>query len=210
VSAIEGDEKKLRDLLWRMREEAAEAWRNVGPGRPRRARRNQALFREVEDVLGPDAWDSLDPATHVVWDETAICRWTQHGPARWPETQKAVPIASLIVQLPCAEDESFVEFVARPDADWNGVTCDACRVRLPTLLREMSAILDDVQEGVMEGYRSDPGTIRAHASYLRHVEPRLTTEQRQRYADQAQRINAKNARRAARRARSAQARRVAP
>ncbi|HSX22420.1 MAG TPA: hypothetical protein VLE97_06545 [Gaiellaceae bacterium] len=197
----------LRDLLRRMREEACEAWRNVDLQSALEcgAKRDSDLLREAEELIGPTAWDALDPAVHIEWGDRAICHWTLHPPARWPTTQSSVKIAEVITQLPCADDETLVEFVTRPDADWNGVTCDACRVRLPTLLRELTGILDDLQEGILEGHRTHPETLRAKESYAKYVEPNLTTEQRVRYAEQAQRINAKNARRAARRSREQRA-----
>jgi hypothetical protein len=197
------ENKKLRDLLWRMREEADEAHRNCDPKKSIKYHfmRDLKLFREVEELLGPTTWDALDSTTHIEWGDQAICHWTFHPPAQWPPTQKAVKITKLIVQLPCAEDETLVEFVARPDADWSGVTCDACRIRLPAILREVSGILDDLHEGILEGARVDPETIRAGAEYKRLIEPTLTAEQRQRYAEQAQHIGEKNARRAARRLR---------
>lgn len=194
---------KLRELLWRMREEAEEAHRNVDPKRAVKHHylRDLKLLHEVEDLLGPTAWDALESATHIAWDDKAICHWTFHPPAQWPPTQKAVKMSDLIVRLPCAEDETFVEYVARPDADWNGVTCDACRVKLPTLLRELSLVLDDLHEGIMEGLRADPSTSRAQELYKRDIEPKLTAGQRQRYADHAQKHAATIARRAARRSR---------
>jgi hypothetical protein len=194
----------LRALLRRMREEADEAWRNADPRSAMRsgARRDKELLAEVEALIGPTAWGALEPAIHIEWGDQAICHWTLHPRARWPSSQTAVKIAELIARLPCAEDETFVEFVARPDPRWNGVTCDACRVRLPTLLRELSVILDDLQEGILEGHRAHPHTKLAHESYLRHVEPNLTAEQRMRYAAQAEAIDEKLARRAARRSRA--------
>lgn len=139
------DEARLRELLWRLREEADEAWRNVDH---HHAKRDLKLLGEIEELLGPTAWDALEPTTHIAWGNQAICHWTRHPPARWPPTQRSVKITELIVQLP-SEDETCIEFVSQPDADWSGVTCDACRVRLPTLLRELSSVLDDVQEGIM-------------------------------------------------------------
>jgi hypothetical protein len=194
------ESKKLRELLWRMQEEADEAWRNVDPKSG--AERDLALRAEVEDLLGPSAWDALGPTTHIVWDERAICHWTPHVLVRWPPTQTAVKISDLIVRLRCEEDETFVEFVTRPDVDWGGVTCDTCRIRLPTLLRELSLVLDDLHEGIMEGHRAHPETIRARESYAREVGPELTAEQRQRHAVQAEENNARDARRAARRQRT--------
>lgn len=193
---------KLRELLWRMREEADEAWRNVDPHSvlQSRARRDLQLLADVEELLGPTAWDALTPTTHIVWGDQAICHWTLHAPSRWPPTQRAVKITELIVELPDPDDDTHVEFVARPQADWSGVDCDGCRIRLPTLLREMSVFLDDVQEGIMEGFRAHPETIRAQEIYAREIEPKLTTEQRQRYAEQVQEIAARQARRRARRA----------
>lgn len=48
---------KLRELLWRVREEADEAWRNVDPKRAVRhhAKRDLKLLAEGEDLLGPNA-----------------------------------------------------------------------------------------------------------------------------------------------------------
>jgi hypothetical protein len=200
----ENDEnRKLRELLSRMREEADEARRNVDPKSVLRygAKRDRQLLDEVEALLGPRAWDALDSATHIEWGDQAICHWTLYPPTRWPSSQKAVKIADLIARLPCEDDETFVEFVARPDPSWNGVTCDDCRVRLPTLLRQLSVILDDLQEGIIEGHRTHPQTKLAYESYLRHVEPKLMAEQRARYAEQTKAIESKDARRAARRAR---------
>jgi len=186
-----------------MREEAAEAWRNVDPKKAIQhgAKRDLALLHEVEALLGPDAWDTLAPATHISWGAQAICHWTRYSPAHWPPTQKAVKIADLIVRLPCAEDETLIEFVAHPDPNWNGVSCDACRVRLPTLLRELSVILDDMHEGIIEGHRALLDTRQAHDLYLQEIESKLTAEQRERNAVQAKAIAAKNARRAVRRSR---------
>jgi hypothetical protein len=47
--------KKLRDLLRRMREEADEAWRNGDPlhAARHRAKRDPALRDEVAELLGP-------------------------------------------------------------------------------------------------------------------------------------------------------------
>jgi hypothetical protein len=190
-----------------MREEADEAWRNVDPKRAVRhhAKRDLKLLAEVEDLLGPNAWNALGPAKHIAWNDQAICHWTFHAPAHWPPTQTAVKIADLIARLPCADDETYVEFIARPDVDWNGVTCDACRIRLPTLLRELGSTLDDLQEGIMEGFRTHPDTLRAQELYERDVEPTLTAAQRQRRDAQAQQVRDRNARRSARRARLAKA-----
>jgi len=192
---------KLRGLLRRMREEADEAWRNIDPHRAARhhAVRDDKLRDEIETLIGPTGWNALEPATHIAWGDQAICHWTMHAPAQWPPTQTCVKITELITRLP-SEDATYVEFLARPAVDWNGVTCDACRVRLPTLLREMSRNLDDVQEGIMEGYRTHPETIRAQELYARDIEPTLTAEQRQRYEEQEQQIRERNERRAARRA----------
>lgn len=198
------ENKKLRELLHRMREDAEEAWRNVDPQRAVRhhAKRNLKLRDEIENLIGPTTWDALGPMKHIVWGDQAICHWTFHAPAHWPPTQTCVKITALITQLP-SEDETYVEFVARPDAGWNGVTCDACRVRLPTLLREMSGALDDLHEGIMEGSRTHPETLRAQELYKRDIEPKLTAEQRQRNTDQVRRNEERNARRAARRGRLA-------
>jgi hypothetical protein len=57
-----------------------------------------------------------------------------------------------------------------------------------------------VQEGIMEGARTHPETIGVKELYARDVEPALTPEQRQRYAEQAQRINERDTRHATRRA----------
>lgn len=146
---MSNDDARLRELLWRMREEAEETWRNVDP---HQAKRDLKLFSEIEELLGPTAWDSLEPTTHIAWGDQAICHWTRHPPPRWPPTQTSVKIAELIIQLP-SMDGTYIEFVARPHADWSGVTCDACRIRLPTLLRELSRALDDMQEGIIEGVR---------------------------------------------------------
>ncbi len=190
----------LRELLYQMREEAAEAWRVADPRKcvAAQVRRNQDLFARVEQMIGPTAWAELPPRTHIAWGDQAICHWTLHPPARWPSTQTSVKIADLVARLPC-EDETYIEFVARPTGDWNGVTCDACRIRLPTLLRELGSALDDVHEGILEGFRAHPETLRAQELYARDVEPKLTAEQRQRFADQARQHAERYARRAARR-----------
>ena len=197
------DNKKLRELLWLMREEAEEGWRNVDPLRAVRhhAERDLKLRDEIEALIGPMAWDALESTTHIAWHDQAICHWTIHAPVHWPPTQTSVAITELIVRLPCEDDETYVEFVARPDANWNGVTCDACRLRLPTLLREMSAVLDDLHEGIMEGVRTHPETIRARELYERDVEPKLSPVQRQRDDEQRQRHCTRNERRRARRER---------
>jgi hypothetical protein len=192
---VNNDKARLLGLLYRLREEVEEAWRNADHAYVKRDRK---LLNELEQLLGPSTWDSLEPSTHITWGDQAICHWTRHPSTRWPQTQGAVKITDLIVQLP-SEDETYIEFVSRPDTNWNGVTCDACRVRLPTLLREVSIALDDLQEGLLEGFRSHPETLRARASYMRNVEPTLTPEQRQRFAEQLQRIDARNALRAKRR-----------
>ena len=189
------DKARLLELLWRMREEADEAWRNVDHAH---VKRDLKLLDEIEELLGPSTWNSLEPSTHITWGDQAICHWTRHPFPRWPPTQGSVKITELIIQLP-SEDETYIEFISRPETDWNGVTCDACRVRLPTLLREVSIALDDMQEGILESFRAHPETLRAQASYIRDVEPKLTPEQRQRFADQLQRINARNTLRAKRR-----------
>jgi hypothetical protein len=201
---VNDENEKLRDLLWRMREEADEAWRNVDPRSAAHchAKRDLKLLGAVEELLGPNAWGALEPTKHIAWGDQAICHWTFHPPTRWPATQTYAKITELITRLPC-EDETYVEFVARPNSDWNGVTCDACRVRLPSLLRELSIALDDVHEGILEGFRAHPETKRAQELYARDVEPKLTAEQRKRYADQIQLINERAARRAARRSNAA-------
>lgn len=203
MTATDDENEKLRELLWRMREEADEAWRNVDPRRAERhhAKRDPKLLSEIEALIGPTAWDALLPTTHIAWGDQAICHWTFHPPAQWPPTQTSVKLSELIAKLPCKDDETYVEYVARPDADWNGVTCDACRIRLPTLLREMSGILDDMHEGIMEGFRTDPATIRAQELYARDIEPTLTEDQRQFHDEQARQLGERNVRRAARRAR---------
>lgn len=192
---------KLRDLLARMREEADDAWRCVDAGHAMKhhAERDRGLRGEVEALIGPSSWDALEPARHILWGDRAICHWTLHAPARWPASQTYVPITDLIVRLPCPEDETYVEYVARPDADWNGVTCDACRVRLPTLLREVSVALDDMHEGIIEGFRTHPETIHAKERYALDIEPTLTPDQRQRHAEQIRKLHEKDLRRAARR-----------
>lgn len=212
MNRINAENEKLRNLLRRLREEAAEAWRNVDPRRAARHhfKRDGNLHEEIDDLIGPTAWDALPSTVHIEWGDQAICRWTFHPPAQWPPSQTCVKIAALVAELPCKDDETYVEFVARPDASWNGVTCDACRIQLPTLLHELSSALDDVQEGIMEGFRTNPETIRARELYARDIEPKLTIEQRQRYEAQEQQLRERSDRRAARRARSGAGRKAAP
>lgn len=146
---MEGD--LTRDLLRQMRDEGEEAWRWVEDGRGKR--RNGALFAKVEDKIGPSSWDQLIPMTHIVWGEDAICRWTAHPVKRWPKSQKHVMITQLIIKKDVVVGEDSTEFVAYPAPDWNGVSCDDCKTRLPTLLRELGIVMREMREGIMTGFR---------------------------------------------------------
>lgn len=132
-------ETKLCELLWRMREEADEAWRNAGH---RQSKRDWKLLDEIEGILGPAAWDSLKPTIHITWGDLAICHWTHHPPARWPPTQGAMKITELIIRTPSPDGTGF-KFISNPEADWNTATCGACCTRLPVLLCELGSVLDD-------------------------------------------------------------------
>jgi hypothetical protein len=95
----------------------------------------------------------------------------------WPASQTTVSITKLITKKD-PTDRRNSEFVAYPTPNWSGVTCADCQRRLPTLLRELGTVMEDIHVGIMEGFRTDPETIKAATYYEEHVAPKLSPERR--------------------------------
>ncbi len=181
--------KRAHELLGCMRDEAEEAWLDVRERNDQLKRgdlrhkvgRDRALFDEVRTVVGPSTSERIPENVHIAWGDKAICHFTQRATKYWPKFQTAVDIAKLITAKN-AEDPTDAEFVAYPPEDWGGVTCEACRIRLPTLLREMGVIMRDMHRGIMEGYRTHPETIAATKFYEEVVLPNARPERQREYA----------------------------